>query len=70
MRKDEEVKIPLHSHCIVCGIPIPPNKETCSKECEEKLMKINKGRRLNGLVPVIIVFGAVAILIIRSLFGF
>jgi len=67
--KDEKVMIPQHSHGIVCGKPIAPTKVTCSRECEEKLMKMERDRRYNTLVPLIILFGAVAILVIRSLFG-
>jgi len=34
-----------HRHCVVCGKAIEPEKQVCSSECEEILIKERKRQR-------------------------
>ncbi|MDP7982360.1 MAG: DUF2116 family Zn-ribbon domain-containing protein [Conexivisphaera sp.] len=35
-KEKEDFNVPLHTHCKVCGKPIPLGQVYCSKECAEK----------------------------------
>jgi len=62
-------KVPKHHHCPVCGMPISLDRETCSKECEERFRKVRRAR-YHALVPILILIMAIVIVIIRSLYRF
>ena len=52
--------VPQHSHCQICGKPIPVTETLCSQECKEKYRTLVKRRRLlvyimYGLIGVILV---------------
>ncbi len=61
----KEIKeIPPHKHCLNCGIAIPPDKDFCSKKCEDQWnMMIKKKKRFTyiwllflGILFVILMF--------------
>lgn len=44
--RKENKEISPHKHCLNCGIAIPPDKDFCSKKCEDQWnMMIKKKKR-------------------------
>ena len=37
--------IPQHSHCQICGKPVPLSETLCSEDCKEKYSNIVKKRK-------------------------
>ncbi|RLF66230.1 MAG: DUF2116 family Zn-ribbon domain-containing protein [Thermoplasmata archaeon] len=53
-------RVPLHSHCIVCGRPIEFGKTFCSEACRESYERMIKARKRTiyiswGIILVMIV---------------
>lgn len=60
-------KVPKHHHCPVCGMPISLDRETCSRECEERLRKVRR-TRYQVLIPFVILIATIVIFIVRWLY--
>ena len=60
--KKEEIKerIPLHTHCIVCGRPIEFGKMFCSEACRESYERMIKAKRRS----IYIMWGVIAAMIV------
>ncbi len=43
--KEEIKNVPPHKHCLNCGVSIPPDKEFCSKKCEEEWNRMVKKKK-------------------------
>ncbi len=66
--KSFKVRVPQHSHCLVCNAVIPVNKTFCSKECEEKYVLVNK--RKKRLETMYFAIGMAAILLFSAILRF
>ena len=60
--------IPPHTHCKVCGRPIPLGKVYCSKECMEKDMKQQKRAKRMMQIYIISISALFAALLMYSLY--
>ncbi|MCD6503187.1 MAG: hypothetical protein DRN30_04320 [Thermoplasmata archaeon] len=44
-RRGSKERVPLHSHCVVCGRPIEFGKMFCSEACRESYERMIKARK-------------------------
>ena len=62
-----ESAIPPHKHCPVCGMSMPPDRDFCSKKCEEKWNQAMRQRKRILYVTRAMVAVTVAVIIIAML---
>lgn len=68
-QKKDRPKIFDHRHCVVCGRAIPPNEQTCSPDCKEKLEisreKEKKSRRMMLIIYVVVIVILLLLFLLR-----
>ncbi len=60
-------EIAPHRHCMNCGIAIPPDKQFCSKKCEEEWNAML--RRKKTTMYIWMLFMVILIIIFMALMG-
>jgi len=68
-QKKEKPKIVDHRHCVICGKAIPPDEQTCSPDCKEKLElsreKEKKSRRMMLIIYVVMIVALLLLFLFR-----
>ncbi|NPA76118.1 MAG: DUF2116 family Zn-ribbon domain-containing protein [Euryarchaeota archaeon] len=56
-----------HRHCMNCGIAIPPDKQFCSKKCEDEWNTLLRRKKMNMYIWMI--FLVILIIILMASMG-
>lgn len=59
-----------HSHCIMCGVSIPPDEILCSEKCREAYTKKRKKMIRTQQIYLLIVFAVIAVFIFTKFFNY
>jgi len=65
-RRDEEKWGP-HTHCIICGNPIPEDQKTCSDACAQKYEADVKKYKRQQKMSYLLLFGMGAVILVLVL---
>ena len=60
--RKEMKNIPPHKHCLNCGAAIPPDKDFCSKKCEDEWKRMIKKKK--QFTYIWLIFLAILLLIL------
>lgn len=67
-KKEKKARIVDHRHCRICGKAIPPDRELCSRECEEAQARIDaRQRRMRNMM--LIMYAVIFLIFLIMLFA-